>query len=121
MNIGPIRLPAVLNPVLPYLKFVAAVAGVTATAITVLVAAPPAWVFVVIAVVTALGVVTVPNSSVTAVLSDGLGAFQSAEDAVKDAKAGNLSQAESDVNTAVSDAKSAVQGVEDIAQELPKP
>lgn len=119
MNIGPVRLPAALGPVLPYLKFAAALAGVAATAITILVAAPPAWVFVVIAVVTALGVVTVPNSSVQAVIDDGRGALQGAEDAVKDAKAGNLPQAESDVSTAVTDAKGAVQGVEVIEKELP--
>lgn len=121
MNIGPIPVPAALEPLVPYLKFVVAVAGVVATAITILVAAPPAWVFLVIAGATALGVRQVPNSGVQAVLSDGLGAFTAAEDAVAAAKAHNLAQVEADVSTAVSDAKQAVQGAEAIVQELPKP
>jgi hypothetical protein len=120
MNIGPIPVPAALEPVVPYLKFVVAVAGVAATAVTILVAAPPAWVFLVIGVATALGVYTVPNSAVQAVLSDGLGAFQNAEDAVQAAKDRNFATAESDAAAAVTDAKSAVQDVQAITKELPK-
>lgn len=119
-NIGPITVPQALEPVVPYLKFAAAVAGVVATAVTILVASPPAWAFIVITVVTALGVYTVPNSSVKAVLSDGMSAFTAAEDAVAAAKAGNLAQTEQDAGNAVADSKAAVQGVQDITQQLPK-
>ena len=94
MKVGPFPVPAALEPLVPYLKFVVAVAGLAATAITILVATPPAWVFLVIAGATALGVRQVPNSGVQAVLSDGMAAFTAAEDAVDAAKAHNLSQAE---------------------------
>lgn len=120
MNIGPIPVPAALEPYVPYLKFAAAVAGVVATAVTILVASPPAWAFIVITVVTALGVYTVPNSGVKAVLSDGMAALTAAEDAVKDAKAGNLAKTEQDAANAVADAKAAAKGVQGITQQLPK-
>src|ERR1700744_5444965 len=120
-TIGPITVPPALEPVVPYLKFAAAVAGVVATAIVTLVAAPPAWAFIVIAVVTSLGVYTIPNSSVKAVLSDGMGALTSAEDAETAAKAGNLSQAEMDAANALKDAQQGAQDVATVVNEIPKP
>src|ERR1700743_486826 len=120
-TIGPITVPPALEPVVPYLKFAAAVAGVVATAIVTLVAAPPAWALIVITVFTALGVYSGPNSAVKAVLSDGMGALTSAEDVVSDAKAGNLSQAEQDAADALKDAQQGVQDVTTVVTEIPKP
>lgn len=120
-TIGPITVPPALEPVVPYLKFAAAVAGVVATAIVTLVAGPPAWAYLVITVVTALGVYTVPNSSVQAVLSDGLAAVTGAEDAVSAAKAGNLSQAEQDAASALKAAQATAHDATVVVNEIPKP
>lgn len=121
MNIGPVPVPQALEPFVPYLKFAVAVAGVIATAVTILVASPPAWAFVVITVVTALGVYRVPNSAVQAVLSDGMGALTAAEDALKDAKAGNLAKAQQDAANAIGDAKTAVQDAQVVVKDVGKP
>jgi hypothetical protein len=118
MNIGPIPVPTALEKYVPYLKFAAALAGVVATAVVTLVAAPPAWAYIVITVVTALGVYTVPNSGVQAVLSDGLAALTGAEDAVKDAKAGNVVKAEADVHGVLADAQAAEAGGEGIVRDI---
>ena len=120
MNIGPIPVPPALEPYVPYLKFIAAVAGVVATAVITLVAVPPAWAYIVVVVTTALGVYTVPNSAVEPVLSDGMAAFTAAEDAVESAKAGNLAQARQDALNAVADSRKAVTDVQGLAQFLPK-
>lgn len=120
-TIGPITVPPALEPVVPYLKFAAAVAGVVATAVTILVASPPAWAFIVITLVTALGVYRVPNSSVKAVLSDGMAAVTSAEDAVSDAKAGNLSQAEQDAADALKAVQATAHDATVVVNEIPKP
>ena len=120
MNIGPVPVPPALEPVVPYLKFAAAIAGVVATAIVTLVAAPPAWAFLVITVVTALGVYTVPNSAVKAVLSDGMGAYTSAEDVVADAKARDLTKAQADAANAVREAQQAAQDARVVGKDLPK-
>jgi hypothetical protein len=120
MKIFPVIVPPALAPYVPYLKFIAAAAGVVATAITILMTSPPSWAYLVIAVVTSLGVYSIPNISVKAVLSDGEAAVNAAEKAVKDARGGNVVQAEQDVSSAVKDVQSTVQDVHAITQALPK-
>lgn len=57
-KLGPVTVP---DKVAPYLKFAVALAGAVATAIIATVAGPPAWVYIVLAVATALGVKQTPN------------------------------------------------------------
>lgn len=120
MNIGPVTVPPALEGAVPYLKFAAAVAGVVATAVVILVASPPAWAFMVITIVTALGVLTVPNSGVKAVVTDGEEALTAAEAAVRDAKAGNVAKAEQDAASAVTDAQKGVQAAGEVFKQMPR-
>lgn len=111
-------IPAPLVKLMPYAKFIAAVAGLVATVIVTVVASPPAWAFMIIAGVTALGVRQVPNKNVAVVLQDGLTAVRAGEAAVSDAKAGNLPAVSNDVTTALSALKDGETQAVDILKEL---
>jgi len=111
-NLGPIPVPAPFDKLLPQAKFVIAVAGVVAGVLVAVLAAPPAWAFLIIAVATALGVRQVPNTEIDAVLQDGLTAYRAAEAAVSDAKAKNLPAVGNDLTTALRAVQDGVQHVE---------
>jgi hypothetical protein len=117
-SIGPVPVPAALEPALPYLKFIVTLAALVATVLSVTVATPPGWVFIVIAVATALGVYVVPNSEVKAVLSDGIGAYKDAEAAYADASAGNYPGARVAALDAVQSGEAAVKGAETVVVDL---
>jgi hypothetical protein len=100
-SLGPVPVPAPLEPLLPYAKFAVAVAGVAATVIAMLVASPPSWVNLVIGAVTALGVFVIPNDTIRAVLVDGKTAVRAGEAAVRDTRTGQFIAAQNDVTVAL--------------------
>lgn len=115
------NVPAPLVRLMPYAKFAVAVAGLAATAVIALVAAPPAWVYLVISAATALGVRQVPNKDISVVFQDGLTAVRAGEAAVSDVRRGDLTGAGGQATIAWHAATDAVQAAEQIAGELPKP
>ena len=94
------NVPAPLLKLWPYAKFAVAVAALAATVVVGLVASPPAWVYMIIAAATALGVRQVPNKQVGGLLQDGSAAVRAGEAAVGDLKARNLPAAGNDVTQA---------------------
>lgn len=58
--VSPVTVPPLLVPVLPYV----AIAGLIAQVVLVTVVGPPAWLYVVVAVFTALGALGTSNSSI---------------------------------------------------------
>jgi hypothetical protein len=117
-NIGPIPVPAALAPFLPYAKFAIAAAGVVAAAVIAAVAVPPAWAFIVVAAVSALGVFTIPNDNIKAVLVDGHRAVDSGEAALAAARAGNLPLASSDVTQAFQAVEDGVKNAEAVVTDV---
>lgn len=115
---GPVPVPAFLEPVLPYAKFAASLTALVATVVIAVVASPPAWAFMIVGAVSALGVFVVPNTQVQAVLQDGLTAKRAGEAAVSDVKDRNFPKAGSDITTAFRAVQDGVKGAEDIAKEL---
>ena len=117
-NIGPIPVPASLERYLPYAKFAVSVAALVATVLSIVLASPPGWVFLIIAGATAVGVYVVPNSNVKAVLLDGVTAVRSGEAAVAAAKAGNVAGAEADVTQAFQAAQKGVADAEGVVKDI---
>lgn len=117
-NLGPIPVPAPLDRLLPYAKSGVAVAGVVATVIIAVMATPPAWAFIVVAAVSALGVFTIPNDNIKAVLVDGGRAVDSAEAALAAAREGNLSAAGADVTQAFSAVEDGVKNAEAVVRDV---
>ncbi len=112
-NLGPIPVPDKLVPLLPYVKAVVAALGVIATVLTVVLGAgTPAFVYVVISAATLLGVYTVPNGQVKAILQDGLEAVDDAELAYNATKTGDVTDAAADLHKAELAANGALGGVE---------
>lgn len=96
------KIVTTLSRLLPYAKFIAAIAGLAGTAATVVFAAsPPGWALMAISAATALGVVLVPNREVDAVLKDGMAAVRAGEAALGDVRAGDLPAAGTDITTAM--------------------
>lgn len=113
-----IVVPAFLQPAVPYAKFAVALAALAATVAVGVMVHPPAFVYMIIAAASALGVRQVPNNQVDAVLQDGAAALRAGEAAVSAAKAGNLSAVSGDVTTALRAVKDGVAGAEEIVKEL---
>jgi len=119
---GNMVLPASLEKLLlPYAKFIVALAGLAAIVAVHFAAGPPGWANMVIAAAAALGVALVPNKQVDAVLSDGIAAVRAGEAAVSDAKAGRFPEAQNDVAAARRAVQDGIQTGEQIYRELPKP
>lgn len=119
-NLGPVTVPPPLDKLLPYLKFAVAVAGVVAAAVVTL-AHPPAWAFVVIAVVSALGVYKVPNDTVKAIMVDGQTALDASERAVEAAKTGNFPAVQLNATEALRAAEDGAVRVEAVVKEIEHP
>jgi hypothetical protein len=119
-NIGPFAVPAPLEKYLPYAKGVVAVAGVVATILLFALATPPGWVSIIVTAVTALGVFTVPNSNIKALLVDGQVVVSDAEAAAAAVRQGNAVDARSDVTQAFKAVDGAVTQVSDIAGDVKK-
>lgn len=117
-NFGPVTVPPPLDKLLPYAKFLVAVAAVAATVVISTVAGPPAWAYVIVSAVSALGVFTVPNDTVRAVLVDGKRAVEAGDAALAAARDGNFSTAGSDVTIAMQAVGDGVKGVEEIVQDV---
>lgn len=114
-------IPAPLAKLMPYAKFAVALAGLVAAVAVAVLASPPAWVNVVIAAASALGVVLVPNRDVDAVLQDGITAVDAGKAAVSDVKAGNLPAAGNDLTQALQAVQDGAQAAEQVVKDLPKP
>jgi hypothetical protein len=114
-NLGPIPVPEKLAPLLPYAKVVIAALGVIATVLLVVLGAgAPAYLYVVVSAVAALGVYAVPNAQVKAVLQDGLTAVSDVEGAYSAAKTGDVPVVEADLKKAELSANGALGGAEAI-------
>lgn len=117
-NIGPIPVPASLERFAPYAKFAVSVAALIATVLTVVLASPPGWAFMVIAAANALGVYVVRNSNVKAIMLDGVTAVRDGEAALADGKAGNVTGARSEVTQAFRAVQDGVTEAEAVVKDI---
>ena len=127
-NLGPIPVPDALAPVLPYVKFAVGLAGVVATVVVAVVAGPPAWVYVVISVATALGVLGAPNqqlaSDVISTLKNVVATVQGGSIILRDVQTGDVKAIPADVNVVATDVTADVTSGETVVTDfgnLPKP
>lgn len=109
------KLPAPLVKIAPYAKFVVAVAAVVAGVVVQVVAGPPAWVLLIVAVAGALGVGGVRNKNavtqVVSVLKDVVLTYQDGVAVLKDVKTGDTSAISVDVSKIQGDVKTDVGAV----------
>lgn len=101
------------NHLMAYLKFIAALAGVAAQVALAVAVGPPAWVYVVVSVATALGVGAVPNK----LLNDALAFAEDAAREAGDVRARDYPQAAADGRKLLADGEAVVQ---DVRNDWPK-
>lgn len=121
-NLGPIPVPSALEPVLPYVKFVVGLLGVIATVVVATVAAPPAWIYIIISVATALGVFTAKNKTLAddalQLINEGELVYHDGKAILTDVKTGNIKELQVAGNTIVTDVKQTAVDASAVAADL---
>lgn len=113
-----LKVPAPVAKLLPYAKFIVTVAAIVAGVVVQVVAGPPAWALLIIAVAGALGVYTVPNAQIASIVDTIKSVLSSGEGVLTAAQAEDLVTARGKAVEAAGLASLAAQEVKEVAGEV---